>query len=199
MGAPSPAPHPRPVLSSDSQAHHLLLLAHPSSHLLFLYPPDFSFFLLPQPLWCGRNRADSIHLPQGWAHAVGGEGMEAQAMSWSGCTLLGPWFSGSSVLAGQLSSAPKSSSLGQRLGAVGRGSCGQGLTGLLFASFPSAAAASRPGAVFSVEGAPENRAGKCSLAAHLPCPPAGFPRPGYRSAKGHVFFCRPLRPRCRGH
>lgn len=61
--------------------------------------------------------------------------MEAQAMPWSGCTLLGPWFSGSSVLAGQLSSAPKASSLGQRLGAVGRGSCGQGLTGLLFASF----------------------------------------------------------------
>lgn len=36
--------------------------------------------------------------------------------------------------------------------------------------FPSVAAASRPGAVFSVEGAPENRAGKCSLAAHLSCP-----------------------------
>lgn len=36
--------------------------------------------------------------------------------------------------------------------------------------FPSAAAAYRLGAVFSVEGAPENRAGKSLVTAHLPVP-----------------------------
>lgn len=39
--------------------------------------------------------------------------------------------------------------------------------------FPPAAAASCPGAVFSVEGAPENRAGKYLVAGHLPGPQLG--------------------------
>lgn len=46
------------------------------------------------------------------------------------------------------------------LGMAGRGSNGQGLTELLFVFFPPVAVASRLGTVFSVEGAPENRAGK---------------------------------------
>lgn len=93
---------------------------------------------------------------------------------------------------------PKASSLGQRLGAVGSGSCGQGLTGLLFASFFLRLPPPAWAQCLVWKGPP--RIGQVSAHWLLTSPsPAGFPRPGYQGAKGHVFSCRPLRPRCRGH
>lgn len=57
--------------------------------------------------------------------------------------------------------------------------------------FPSASAASCPGTVFSVEGAPENRAGKSSVAARLPCPLLGSRDPLSRTLRA---VCSPTDP-----
>lgn len=56
---------------------------------------------------------------------------------------------------------------------MGRGTCGWAGTNRAPVYFPSVAAASRPDTVFSVEGAPENRAGECLVAGRLSGPQLG--------------------------
>lgn len=79
---------------------------------------------------------------------------------------MAPGFLGRLQRLRQLSGAPEPGSIGQR-----RLWAGTNRAPVCF--FPSAAAASRPGAVFSVEGAPENRAGKSFVPAHLSLSPVG--------------------------
>lgn len=87
----------------------------------------------------------------------------------TGCILIGicppvaPGFLGRSRWPRGLSWVPEAGSAGQR-------QLWAGTNGAPVCFLPSAAAASRPGAVFSVEGAPENRAGKSLVTAHLPVP-----------------------------
>lgn len=85
----------------------------------------------------------------------------------------GPWFSGASTLAKAALLGPKGKLTWTEAGSNGQRQLWAGTNRVPVCFFPSAAAASRPGAVFSVEGAPENRAGKSSVASHLPCPQLG--------------------------
>lgn len=68
---------------------------------------------------------------------------------------------------------PEGKPTGTEAGSSGRRQLWAGTNRAPVCFFPSAAAASRPGTVFSVEGAPENRAGKSSVASHFPCPQVG--------------------------
>lgn len=173
MGAPSLAPHLRPILSCDNRAHHLLLLAHPSSHLLFFYPPDFSFFSCLSPSGVPET-GQTKHTPApGVGSCCGREknrGIGYVLVGMHPPLALVFW----GIDAGRTAPVgPKGKLTWTEAGSSGQKQLWAGTNRAPVCFFPSAAAASRPGAVFSVEGAPENRAGKCSLAAHLPCPRLG--------------------------
>lgn len=99
--------------------------------------------------------------------------MEAQATSRLGRALLWPLVFWASTLAKAALLGPKGKLTWTVAGSTGQRQLWAGTNRVPVCFFPSAAAASRPGAVFSVEGAPENRAGKSSVASHLPCPQLG--------------------------
>ena len=101
----------------------------------------------------------SIFLPWGGLSPWGGSQPLGKDEEQKDVPFWDPWFFGASAMA-------KADSWGQGWGH--RAEAGTNRAPVCF--FSSAAAASRPGAVFSVEGAPENRAGKSSVAAHLPVP-----------------------------
>lgn len=82
----------------------------------------------------------------------------------------GRWFSGVSTLATVALLGPRGNLSRTEAGSIGQRQPWAGTNRAPVCFFPSAAAASRPGAVFSVEGAPENRAGKSLVTAHLPVP-----------------------------
>lgn len=154
-------------------------------------PPSLPFFLLPWSLERLAVIQKQASPKASSCPGVGPRGME-------GCALLWPLVSWAATVAEAAVLGPKGKLAGAEAGSIGQRQLWAGTNRVPVCFFPSAAAASRPGAVFSVEGAPENRAGKSLVAAHLPVPTWAL-RPGYQGTKGRVFSHRPLRPRCRGH
>lgn len=105
------------------------------------------------------GQPESIFLPWGSPSPWGGSQPHGENEEQKDVPSWGPWLSGASTMV-------KAGSWD-----LGRGHWAEaGTNRAPVCFFSSAAAASRPGAVFSVEGAPENRAGKSSVAAHLPVP-----------------------------
>lgn len=128
-------PSPSPAVMTRLATNWLVLLA----SFFSLLSISLSLFLLPWALkWVlvtqtqGRQKCLCA---SGVGPAWGGRGMETQAMPWLGRTVLGPLvFWGIHASQGISPRPPRQAHLDGR-GAVCRGSCGRGLTGLLFASF----------------------------------------------------------------